>query len=59
MTKIYALYKGDKYITDGTRKEIAEYLGIKEKTVMFYGTPTYQKRCKGNNNKKVICIGKE
>lgn len=35
---------GDKFLCLGTAKEIAEYLNIKEKTVMFYTTPAYLKR---------------
>lgn len=35
---IYALYKGDKFITEGTKKEIAEYTGLKVKTLSFYAT---------------------
>ena len=60
MKKIYSLYKGDKWIKDGTKKELAEYLGVKEETITFYGTPTYAKRGKKNSNRKcVICVGKE
>lgn len=45
----YALYKGDDILFVGTIKEIAKYLGVKERSVYFYKTPTYQKRNKGNN----------
>lgn len=44
MTNIYALYKGDEFIIDGTTKKIAELLGIKERTLMFYKSPSYKKR---------------
>lgn len=40
----YALYKGDKFITMGTKKEIAEYWGVKPKTIVYYSTPSYIKR---------------
>lgn len=46
--KIYALYKGDKWITDGTRKELADYLGVKERTIYFYSSEVYKKRKKNN-----------
>jgi hypothetical protein len=46
---MYALYKGDNILTIGTIRELALYLGVKERTVMFYSTPTYRKRNKGNN----------
>lgn len=45
----YALYKGDKFIEIGTAKELAEYLGVSERTVHFYSTPTYMKRNKENH----------
>ena len=59
MNKIYALYKGDNYITDGTKQELADYLKVKVRTIDFYLSPTYAKRGKGvnGNRKKVIYIG--
>lgn len=42
--KIYALYHGDKWITDGTRKELAEYLEVKERTIYFYSSEVYKQR---------------
>lgn len=53
---MYALYKGDDILTIGTIKELAKYLGVKEKTVYFYSTPTYRKRNKKGNNYIVIKI---
>lgn len=44
----FALYKGEELFAFGTRKELAEKIGVKEKTIMFYGSPTYQKRVDGN-----------
>lgn len=46
--KIYALYKGDEWITDGTKEELAEYLNVKVKTIDFYTTPVWRKRTKDN-----------
>ncbi len=43
----YALYKGDEILTIGTKKELALYLGVKERTIEYYITPTYRKRNKG------------
>lgn len=40
----YALYKGEEILCIGTAKEIAERLGIKKDTVMFYGTQEYKRR---------------
>lgn len=61
MRKIYALYKGDNYITDGTKKELADYLGVKIRTISFYMSPTYANRGRGKkgNRKRVVYLGRE
>lgn len=58
MKKIYALYKGEKYICDGTLYQLANFLGVKERTIRFYMTPTYEKRGRGinGNRKRVIFL---
>lgn len=43
--KYYSLYKGDKEIAFGSLKEIAVQLGVEQRTISFYKTPTYKKRC--------------
>jgi hypothetical protein len=43
---MYALYRGDEIITIGTKKELAKYLGVNERTIYFYSTPTHRKRNK-------------
>lgn len=53
---IYAIYKGDKFIFMGTKKECAEYLSVTPRTVYFYTTPTYQKRAKTEDNDRMIVI---
>ena len=53
LQKEYALYYGDKFIDLGTKKYLANLLGIKEKSISFYMTPTYQKR---NNYKGWVVI---
>lgn len=45
---VYALYKGDKFIYIGTKKELAEKMNWKETTVSFCHTPANLKRNKGN-----------
>lgn len=57
MKRIYALYKGDKWITDGTRKEIAEFIGVKPRTITYYMSNVHAKRGKSENRPKVIFIG--
>ena len=46
--KIYALYHGDNYIMQGTKQELADYIGVKVKTISFYMTPAWKKRTNYN-----------
>lgn len=58
---IYAVYKGDKFIDEGTRYELAEKLGVKEDTIIFYASPANKKRIekrKSNNSLIAIAIDK-
>ena len=56
---IYALYKGDKYITEGTREEICKELNIKPNTFYYYRSKFWAKRCeKGNNHRVIIKLDK-
>lgn len=48
---IYALYKGEKFITEGTKEEIAKIQGCKVKTISFLGTNVYKKRMAANKYK--------
>ncbi|MGE7838026.1 hypothetical protein [Viridibacillus arvi] len=52
---VYALYKGENYLIDGTLDEIAEARGVSRETILFYGTPTHQKRIK-NVNKCLLLV---
>ena len=54
--KEYALYKGDSCLTMRTIKEIAKAMGVKEKSIYFYGTPTYKKRTSENKGMRLIKI---
>lgn len=42
--KEFALYKGEELIAMGTKKEIAEQLGVSASTIGYYGTPVYARR---------------
>lgn len=42
--KTYAIYKKETCLAIGTIPEIAKVLGIKKKSVRFYGSPSYKKR---------------
>lgn len=46
--KEYALYKGDEFLTIGTKKELAEYLKVKIETISFYASKVYLRRTNGN-----------
>lgn len=52
----YALYKGEELLAIGKVDEIAEQMGVKEKTIQYYQTPTWQKRCKKENSKRRVLI---
>ena len=41
---VYALYDGERNVWDGTVGEIAAKIGVREKTVICYLTPSYMKR---------------
>lgn len=52
--RTYALYRGDEFLTVGSKSELAAYLGVDPKTITFYMSPTYTRRCKGENRLIVI-----
>lgn len=54
--KIYALYHGDIFIALGTKKFLADYIGVNEKTISFYATETYKKRKKYNFENSYLVI---
>lgn len=47
--KVYALYKGDEFIDLGTIGEMAERLGIDKRTLYFYRSVHYRRRCEELN----------
>lgn len=54
---IYAVYKGEEFITEGTREEICEELNIKKNTFYYYRNKFWHKRFKnGNNHRSIIKI---
>ena len=46
--KIYAFYKGENFIAEGTIKEIVAETGKSRKQLHWYKTPIAHKRNKGN-----------
>lgn len=54
MSKIYALYKGDEYIADGTLEELAEKTGLQKSSLRRMKEPS-----KKNKRKSLVYIGEE
>jgi len=54
MAKTFAIYKGEELLTSGTAKECAKELNVKEDTIYFYKTKTYQNRGSGKNRRIAI-----
>lgn len=51
--KEYALYKGEELIAMGTKREIAEQLGVSPSPIGYYGTPVYARRTSENGRRLV------
>ena len=51
--KEFALYKGEELLAMGTKREIAEQLGVSPSTVGYYGTPVYARRTSENGRRLV------
>ena len=52
--KEFALYKGDELLAMGTKREIAEKLGISVRSVTCYGTPSYAKRTSEKYGRRLV-----
>lgn len=52
--KEYALYKGEEIIAMGTKREIAEQLGVSVNTVGYYGTPVYARRTSESKGRRLV-----
>mgnify|MGYP003398946097 CR=1 FL=1 len=46
--KIFAMYKKDRYVTSGTVEELAMYLNVNRKTVVYYTSDAHLKRTSEN-----------
>lgn len=53
---LYALYHGDTFLIVGTKKELADYLKVKEETISFYASKVYLKRKKDNLDNSYLVI---
>lgn len=54
--KVYALYRGEKFLGIGTKKELAELLNVKVETISFYGTPAYTKRTNLEKGRRLVVL---
>lgn len=51
----YAIYRGEEFITLGTAKECAEFMGWSApKATQYYASPAYRKKVKPNGNGLVV-----
>lgn len=57
--KLWALYKGEKFITSGTIKEIAEETGKTFDGIMFLTYPAYKNRPDDGNKLQIYDIDEE
>ena len=57
--RVYAIYKGDEFVTLGTKKECAEYLGVNPSTISFMATPTHRNRNTGGQRMEAILLEDE
>lgn len=54
--RIYAVYKGDEFLCDGTTEEICNQLNITLNTFRYYRTTFWNNRSKGNNHRVIVRI---
>lgn len=52
--KEFALYKGEELIAMGTKREIAEQLGVLPSTIWYYGTPVYARRTSDSKGRRLV-----
>ena len=49
-SKVYALYKGDEQLAEGTLDELIKIFNVKRKTLLFYQSPVHcERRNKGKS----------
>lgn len=50
---IYALYKGDTFLDIGTARDLAIKYNVDPKTIKYYSTKSYIKKCKNLDNRLI------
>jgi hypothetical protein len=48
---IYAVYKDETFLCEGTSKQCAEYMGVKPETIRFWSSKAYKRRIAGLTEK--------
>lgn len=54
MPYFYAYYKGDKFIDLGSKKHLAEEMGVSVGTITFYMSPEHRERSKGCKDSPIV-----
>lgn len=59
--KIYAIYKGEKFLFEGTSKECAKYFNVKTRTIYWWAMPSTtkiaeSKRKNGKERQRKIAV---
>ena len=54
---IYAVYKGENFLFEGTAKQCAKYFGVKVDTVYFWNSPANKR--KDRKGRKIAIIIEE
>lgn len=57
--KTYVVYKGEEFKTTGTWYDILNYLEISEGTLRYYLSPSYKKRFKKGDSKRLVIVDLE
>lgn len=50
----YVLYKGEELLAMGTKREIAEQLGVSPSTIGYYRTPVYAQRTSEERGRRLV-----
>lgn len=52
--KVYAIYKGEENLFDGTARECAEHFNVKRDTVYFWNSPANKRKDKKRRKIAII-----
>lgn len=51
---VYAAYRGERFVGEGTLTELAELLGVKRRTLLWYRYPAAKKRVEATEKNRKI-----